>query len=144
MKEFKMPDYETQKKTIEDNQIWIRHGYCNRCGLCCYTFKGTICEENKVGPCKYLSFDENGLAVCDNYENRHQSCKDFPLIRYSFNDRKYFEQQCTYYWTLNTGLTVEEALKRQINLCNICRDQNKYCQNRLDVINQIKKECKQE
>jgi len=73
-------------------------GYtCKRCGTCCSSFEhwDNLSELKKMaikmsspqaeefmkriqnGRCPYLSFD-NGMAKCNNYENRPLMCRNFP------------------------------------------------------------------
>lgn len=51
----------------------IRKGQCNRCGQCCI---GKTYSEPRID-CPNLEFKE-GKAFCKIYEDRPESCRDFP------------------------------------------------------------------
>ncbi len=84
---------DTAKQTLD------RHGECNRCGSCCYNFDGKHNSGSKgeLQPCKYLSFDDDGLAVCALYgkPERPKRCINFPPKRDLTNKHL----NCGYSWT---------------------------------------------
>jgi hypothetical protein len=119
----KYKKHKEQKEITLSIKLFVRSGYCSRCGDCCSS-------------CKYLSF-EDGLATCSKQDTKSDSCKDFPLIRHGKYEERY--PNCTYTWELDTSLTKEEALRRLTERCNICNSFVEDCVNRkelLDLINE--------
>lgn len=107
--------YSKLKKYLEDHPIFIRSGECVRCGECC---KG----------CPNLSYDKDGLAVCDMYEERPQVCKDTPLYplwsQWGHNadkDRTDRFSKCGYRWELNPEYSYTEIQEVLDYICdNFC------------------------
>jgi hypothetical protein len=64
------------------NLRYERRGECVRCGWCC---EYRVCSE-------YLSYDENGLAVCSIYGEHPGECQRFPQAPPILNPK------CGYYF----------------------------------------------
>lgn len=92
--------------------LYIRKGECKRCGSCC----SYIDKEGKKQPCKYLSFDKDGLAICSIYETRPNRCRDFPPKP----DVTHKHPECGYYFEIDTSLKYDTAIARLDDMCAIC------------------------
>lgn len=52
---------------------------CLRCGRCCYNGGDMYTlEPPESGKCPYISYDENGLAVCDMQHDKPTVCREYP------------------------------------------------------------------
>jgi len=68
-------------------EVFIRVGYCNKCGRCCeapskerveaYHKAGFECEVQHLSGCPYEMVVE-GKITCTDYDNRPRMCRDFP------------------------------------------------------------------
>lgn len=71
------------------DMVFVRHGDCNRCGLCCRLISlvglnRTVALNRMLGKncfatqCGWLETKKDGTTVCRNYANRPTFCKNFP------------------------------------------------------------------
>ena len=103
--------------------FYVRKGECNRCGQCCYYLD----KEGIRQPCKYLSYNKDGLANCAIYETRPQICRECPLKPDITN--KFFK--CSYTFEIKPELTKEEGLILLDKMCDECKTFDKItCQYR--------------
>lgn len=124
------------REFIEKTCLFIRHGECKRCGKCCI-----FITDKGQKPCEHLTYD-NDIAICNIYDNRPTSCKDFPLTPPRLHqDHDYFND-CGYTWELDTSLTKDEALERLSIQCGNCHNKNpRACKKRIKTIHDILYEC---
>jgi len=121
---------------VKDNNPFIITGSCKRCGKCCYFLDKRPELGGTRKPCEHLSFDAEGLAVCNIYENRPDICRDFPQVR-NREDEDWFND-CGY--TIVMGLDDETHTRlNELNiLCHDCNVENlEECQARIDAIREI-------
>jgi hypothetical protein len=59
-----------------EQQLAMRKGDCNRCGLCCQL----------VFKCQFLRHDDEGLAYCGVYKVRPSNCRVFPIDQRDIDD----------------------------------------------------------
>jgi len=133
-------EYDAIVNFIKDNNIFIRSGSCNRCGMCCSSIYDKHPDLGGVKiPCSHLSFDGKGLATCDIHEGvRPQICIDNPIYPTACMVPEAIES-CGYSWKVNSELKKEDALKMFDRICSLCY---RPCTWKDEVIKEINEVCK--
>ena len=70
----------------------VKKGKCNRCGACCYIWDDPLDSNCKKRRCEHLSFNRKRQAKCNNYNNRPDMCKRYPIAPVPENTK------CGFYW----------------------------------------------
>ena len=122
---------------VKENNPWKKAGECIRCGKCCYVYDKHPKKGGKRIACEHLRF-ENEIAVCDIYEDRPETCSEFPLIPYLSKQDKEWFKGCGYYFTTNIEEETHEAIKKLNIYCNLCKKGNKdFCPRRIKFLEDI-------
>lgn len=120
--------YEEFWELIKNNNPFVHEGECNRCGKCCYWKGSTKLPDGSNDPnsprfpCPHLSFDKEGLAVCNIYgtDEYPEECAAFPMFPFTEMDAEEYYKDCTMRAVVDESLSRTEFYEKLNVKCQYC------------------------